>query len=71
LRHEIFLFSLEFSATLINPAKMGKCTTTIVAQSDWSQHCYLHSCVNTAISVATAGIWWAKTPKQCTKPPKL
>jgi len=51
LRHEILLFSLQFSATLINLAhngqifyenqarkvnlpKMGKCSTTIVGQSD-------------------------------------
>jgi len=61
LRHEIFLFSLQFSATVnlaqngkifcenqahkVNLPTMGKCFTAIVGQSDWSRHCYWHSCL--------------------------
>jgi len=56
LRHEIFLFSLQFSATLIYFAQYGQTSYenqahkvnlpkmgkcfTIVGQSDWWRHCY-------------------------------
>jgi len=83
LRHEIFLFLLQFAATLIrlgqifyenqthrvNLPKMGICFTTIVGQSDWLRHCYWLHVSHTASPVARGGIWWAKPPKKCTKPP--
>jgi len=61
LRHEIFLFSLQYSVTLINLAQNGQSfyenqahkvnlskmgkCFTIVGQSDWSRHCYWLSCL--------------------------
>jgi len=85
LRHEIFLFLLQFSATLTNLAqngkmfhdipahkanlpKMGKCFTTILGLSDWSQHCYWHSCLSYGPSRRHRGTWWAQ-PNQTTHQP--
>jgi len=72
LRHEIFLFSSQISATLVNLAqngqffydeqahkvnlpKMGKCFTTIVGKSNWSQHSYWLSCLTYAQSLRHRG----------------
>jgi len=88
LRHEILLFSLQLSATLINHAqngqifyenqahkvnlpKMGKCSTTIVGQSDWSRHYYWLSFLTYGQSRRHRGVWWAKPPKQCSKPSQI
>jgi len=35
----------EKQAHKVNLCKRGKCSPTIVAQSDWSRHCYWVSCL--------------------------
>jgi len=84
LRHEIFLFSLQFSATLVNLAQNGQFLYDDQARKvnlpkmgkcfttivGKSNWSWL-SCLTYAQSFRHRGVWWVKTPYNAPSPPKL
>jgi len=64
-------FFYENQAHEVNLPKMGKYFTTIVGQSGWLHHCYGLSCLTYGQSRRHKGVWWAKPPKQYSKPAKI
>jgi len=84
LRHEILLFSLQFSATLINLARNGQILRKSGIQGKLAQNgqmlfdnCWAIRLIatidfhvsHTASPVATGGIWWAKPSQTMLKAP--